>query len=156
MTTTGISRCPSCKAMVNAHWSTCPACRASFDGIELMTEAEKSVADWLKEWKSMAQMTAGLSGEDPRYPAVLAGLAACEVASRAEDLAAFRRETQSVKRLLTFVHGALVQWKDERKRVRGPAPVLDLTFEDGRLWVWVEWEGHRWISENIIASITHN
>ena len=102
----------------------------------------------------MAQMTSRISDADTRYAAVLAALAGCELAFRSEDLAAFQREAERVKRFTTFVPGAFVQWKDEKKRPCGPAAVLDVTIQDGRLWVWVEWQDQpRWISEIIIHSI---
>lgn len=156
MTMAAIARCPACRAVVNAHWVACLACRASLE-VEPTERGTASAptSNWLGQWQRLAQVSGMISGEDPRYAPVLAALAACQTAYKAGDREQFAQAAQHVMRIAAFVPGAVIQWRGHDKKLHGPATVTEVIYEDGRLWACGKWAGRLyWVSELIIESIS--
>jgi hypothetical protein len=81
-------------------------------------------------------------------------LASCERAYKAEDREQFTKEAGNVMRLAAFVSGAVIRWREPDKKLQGPASVNEVVYDDGRLWVCVQWTGKLyWVSEIVIESI---
>ena len=155
MTTAALARCPACRAMVNAHWVTCLACRGSLevDPSEHRT-ASPPASNWLGQWQSLARVAGMLSEEDPRYDPMLAALGACHNTYKAGDRLRFTKEADQVMRIAAFVPGAVIRWRGADKKVQGPATINEVIYEDGWLWACVKWVSHLyWVSEVIIESI---
>lgn len=55
------------------------------------------VTDWLATWRELATLTYGITGNDPRYPHVMAGLNTCDEAYLNGDWIAFRRSAAAVR-----------------------------------------------------------
>lgn len=113
--------------------------------------------DWLDQWRQLAGLTHGLTAQDPRLNAIVDALADCDRHYKAEDLAAFTETAQRVRRLMAFAPGAKVRWQgseNHRLCILGPAKVEQVICSEGRLWVWVFWQGRgRWVSESIVTKI---
>lgn len=156
MTTASLSRCPSCQAIVNAHWVTCLACRGLLEPEPQERSASSPPAsNWHQEWRSLAQVSGCLSGGDPRFDPILAALAACDSAYKSGDRLRFMKEAGHVMRISAFVPGAVIRWRRSDKKLQGPATVNEVIYEDGRLWACVKWAGQLyWVNEIIIESIS--
>jgi hypothetical protein len=119
--------------------------------------AERQVPDWLTHWRELARQTAGLSPDDPRMGPVLSTLAEAERAHKAGDAEGFQRAAIQAHRLMQFIPGARVRWQatvNSRLALLGPATVVHVHEDLGRLWVWVSWQGAgRWVHESIITTI---
>lgn len=155
MTTAALARCPACRAMVNAHWVTCLACRGSLEvePIERGT-ASPPASNWLGQWQSLVRVAGMLSGEDPRYAPMLAALGACQTAYKAGDREQFAKEAEHAIRVAAFVSGAVIRWRRHDKKLHGPSTINEVIYEDGRLWACVTWAGQLcWVSEIIIERI---
>ena len=112
---------------------------------------------WTAQWKDLARVTDGLLPDDARLGPVLNGLADCDRYYKAADLDGFTKGAERVRRLMAFTLGAMIWWqgsKDHRLCVLGPASILHVHQDDGKLYVFVVWKGtERWISESIIIKI---
>ena len=156
MTTTILARCSECQAVVNPNWSACLACRAPLDSDTPAApyHPASGAPDWLMLWQRVAQLSGGISSQDPRRDPMLNALAECEAAYRAKDEALFATATDRVTSVACYVPGATVYWTDQRNRPCGPAPISDVILSDGRLWVWLEWDrAGRWLNETLITRI---
>ena len=58
------------------------------------------IKDWLTAWRGLAQMTYGLTPEDPRLQPVLAALDVCDAAFMADDWEAFEQAREGVRRAM--------------------------------------------------------
>ena len=65
-------------------------------------EGVNAKPDWLAAWRDVAQITSGLTAEDPRLQPVLAGLSACDRAFEGGDWDAFQTARTA---LLTVMKG---------------------------------------------------
>lgn len=113
---------------------------------------------WVSHWNDLAMVTDGVLPDDPRLGPLLDCLAVCDGCYKATDLDGFEKASARVRRLMQFVPGAKVRWEGEFMSHRlgsiGPAIVEQVICSDGRLWVWIAWQGlERWISETIIVKI---
>jgi hypothetical protein len=110
--------------------------------------------NWLQQWRNLAQVAGTVSEDDPRYTPTFTALADCEAAFRAQDEKEFIRAAERATRIAAFVPGSWISWRDEQKGACGPATALDVIYSEGRLWVWLEWEGTgRWLNEILITRI---
>lgn len=113
---------------------------------------------WVLEWNGLSKVTDGVLPDDPRVAPVLDALAVCDRLYQTADLDGFTKASQRVYWVMQFVPGARVWWEDEyrshRLGVLGAATVEQVICSEGRLWVWVFWQGiGRWVSESIITKI---
>jgi hypothetical protein len=112
--------------------------------------------DWLSQWRELAQVTSDIEPDDPRLTPVLSALAVCESHYRKGNLDDFTKAATQVQRLMLFTPGATIRWHghiEHRLMVLGPNTVECVHFADGRFWVWVAWDGGRWINETLITEI---
>ncbi len=119
--------------------------------------SEVQGSDWLSRWRELARLTDGLLPEDPRFDPILTALSDCDRAFKAQDLDAFTKGTERVRRLMQFTPGAKVRWEgtvNHRLCTLGPATVELVHHDEGKLFAFVVWRGiERWISETIITKI---
>lgn len=156
MSTASLARCPSCRAIVNAHWETCLACRGPLEGdSQDNTSSSPPVPSWLQQWQRLARVSGMISEEDPRYDPILVALGACQNAYKAGDQLRFTKEADHVMRLAAFVPGSVIRWRGHDKKAHGPSTITEVFYEDGRLWACVKWAGQLyWVSDSIIESLT--
>jgi hypothetical protein len=102
-------------------------------------------------------VTSDIEPDDPRLTPVLSALAVCEAHYRKGNLDDFTKAATQVQRLMLFTPGATIRWHghiEHRLTIQGPATVEHVHHDQGRLWIWVEWQGTgRWISEAIVTTI---
>ncbi|MDN5941095.1 MAG: hypothetical protein L0H94_04340 [Nitrospira sp.] len=74
------------------------------DGLLLLVKARGKVrliqpqpVDWLYEWRKLAEVTSGLTKDDPRLPPVMAALGRCDDAFLAGDYPAFMQAAVKVE-----------------------------------------------------------
>ncbi len=91
METVGVAHCQSCRAVVNLNWSVCFACQKPL--------AETS-RNWLSAWRELANLTLGITGDDPRFKPIMALLEQCDTAYLANDWPAFQQASEHVKVLV--------------------------------------------------------
>ncbi len=53
--------------------------------------------EWLAEWRALAELTSGITADDPRLQPILAALKACDQAFLAGDYLGFRQASLRVK-----------------------------------------------------------
>lgn len=68
----------------------------------LLAKAPGKVRDaWLVAWRELAALTYGLTGDDPRFPVVMAALNACDDAYLNGNWIAFRQSAAGVRNAIT-------------------------------------------------------
>ena len=68
----------------------------------LLAKAPGKVRDaWRVAWRELADLTYGLTGEDPRFPCVMAALNECDEAFLRGDWIAFRQFAAGVRNAVT-------------------------------------------------------
>ena len=55
---------------------------------------------WLTTWRELAEITSGLTADDPRLPPMLAALQSCDTAFAADNWLAFQESRQEVLRVM--------------------------------------------------------
>lgn len=60
--------------------------------------------DWLGAWREVADLTAGICTEDPRFPSIVSALDRCDAAFLAGDWPEFQQAARQVR---TVVEGKL-------------------------------------------------
>ena len=60
----------------------------------------RGVHDWLMAWRELAEVTSGLTAEDPRLTPVLEALDGCDAAFIADDWEAFEQAREGVRRAM--------------------------------------------------------
>jgi hypothetical protein len=59
--------------------------------------APRNSQEWLSHWRELAQVTYGITGDDPRYEPVLRWLDVCDAAFVMGSWAAFQEAAEQVK-----------------------------------------------------------
>ena len=67
---------------------------------QIEQETPKTTADWLTAWQELAQVTYGLTEEDPRFESVMRWLNACDVAFSLGSWDTFCEAAAEVKHLV--------------------------------------------------------
>jgi hypothetical protein len=113
--------------------------------------------DWLARWQEVAQGTDGLLPDDPRVDPVLTVVAECNRCHKTQNVDGFMTSTARIRRLMAFVPGATIRWEgiaNQRLMILGPATVEYVHHDDGKLYVFVVWQGtERWVSETSITTV---
>jgi hypothetical protein len=122
-----------------------------------LIQATGQAADWLVRWRDLTQVRDGLLQDDPRANPVLSALSDCDRCYKAQDLDGFTKGAAGARRLMCFVPGATIRWQgiaNQRFMILGPATVEYVHHDDGKLYVFVVWQGiERWVSETSIMQI---
>jgi hypothetical protein len=63
-------------------------------------KVRETTRDWSPTWRELAELTSGLTGDDLRFPAVMAALNACDDAYLSGDWEKFHHNAAQLKRLL--------------------------------------------------------
>ncbi len=66
--------------------------------------AEPANPEWLAEWRTLARITDGVTGDEPRFQPAMAALEQCDVAFLAGDWPAFQRAAAQVWRAVQLEH----------------------------------------------------
>jgi len=66
---------------------------------KLEAETPKTNADWMNEWRDLAQVTCGILAEDPRFEPVMRGLNVCDTAFSLDSWALFQEGAEQVKQI---------------------------------------------------------
>ena len=56
--------------------------------------------DWLQEWREVAEISSGLTKDDPRLPSVMAALGGCDASFAADDWLSFQEAKSGVIRAM--------------------------------------------------------
>jgi len=67
---------------------------------QIEQETPKPNVNWLIAWRELAQMTLGLTEEDPRFESVMRWLNACDVVFSLGSWQTFREAEAEVKRIV--------------------------------------------------------
>ncbi len=54
-------------------------------------------SQWLEGFRDLATVTYGIAQDDPRFPAIMEALAACDAAFQADNWEAFRKNSELVR-----------------------------------------------------------
>ena len=60
-------------------------------------KVREAMTDWLAAWRELAALTYSITGEDPRFPVVMASLNACDDAYLSGNWIAFRQSSAAVR-----------------------------------------------------------
>lgn len=67
---------------------------------EHLGKSRHAKPDWLAAWRELAEITSGLTSEDPRLHPTLAALNVCDTAFEADDWSAFQIARKGVIRAI--------------------------------------------------------
>jgi hypothetical protein len=59
----------------------------------------KTSADWLGHWRELAQVTYGITADDPRYEPVMRWLNVCDASFQLDSWGNFKEAAEEVKRI---------------------------------------------------------
>ena len=76
---------------------------AILNRLGLESASPKTSADWLIHWRELAQVTYGITTEDPRFEPVMRWLNACDVAFSIGSWPAFCEAAAEVRRIVGTV-----------------------------------------------------
>ena len=89
MSVTQNIKCPSCQALANPLWHECAVCQSPL-----------FKPDWLKAWRELALVTAGLTTNDPRLERVMRWLDVCDTAFSLDSWPAFCEADEQVREIM--------------------------------------------------------
>ena len=67
---------------------------------KLAAETPKTNADWLAAWRELAEITYGITGDDPRYEPVMRWLNVCDTAFHLDSWTLFQEGAAMVKEIV--------------------------------------------------------
>jgi len=82
-------RCPSCQALANPSWIECAVCQSPL-----------FKPDWLKAWRELAEVTSGMTKDDPRLVGVMRWLNVCDTAFTLGTWTGFCEATERVREIM--------------------------------------------------------
>jgi hypothetical protein len=82
-------KCPSCQALANPSWFECAVCQSPL-----------FKPDWLKAWRELAEVTSGMTKDDPRLETVMRWLNACDVAFTIGTWTGFCEAAEQVRAIM--------------------------------------------------------
>lgn len=64
---------------------------------QLENDTPKMIVEWLKEWQELAQITYGITTQDPRFESVMRWLNICDTAFSIDSWSTFEEAAAMVK-----------------------------------------------------------
>ncbi|NKB80738.1 MAG: hypothetical protein GKS05_02345 [Nitrospirales bacterium] len=98
MAIAGVSVCPSCGAVINIHWASCPACATA---LEPQAVPPPTPEQWVTSWRELAHLTNGIEKTEQQFHPVLQALDECDRAFLPNDWPRFQAAVEKVRRVVS-------------------------------------------------------